>query len=411
MKKITDMLRLKFASEKQQPPPQASADQALLPLEAAADTQAEPDDLPALLPIDPSDSEQPRVNARHLHKFLEIGKDFSTWIKDRIETAGFVENEDFTVGSPNPGNQSGRGGDRRSREYWLTLDMAKELSMLERNARGRQARRYFIECEKRLRQSARQSLDMSDPLVTARLFIEAEEGRRAALLENARVKVDLQVSEIKNEALTQKLATQAEQVDMLADKVASNTESVLIEAFARSTADVLGYGRTDLFAYLRRKGFLLRRPHNDPSAEMINAGYFVRELNVPYVDPESSSVKVSSTTKLTPAGTKWLLKYMSHDEDTALRRMLASRKYDYTNLGCLKGYELYRDGSPLARTLGENDRQKAILYSVHSTGRVGVKSWTCSRQGLHGVDIGTGSTIYEALVNLANQNKKVSEHT
>lgn len=409
MKKITDMLRFKFASDKAQTPPQAVPDQALLPL--AADVQVEPADLPALLPIDPSDSEQPRVNARHLHKFLEIGKDFSTWIKDRIETVGFVENEDFTVDSPNLGNQSGRGGDRRSREYWLTMDMAKELSMLERNARGRQARRYFIECEKQLRQVARQALDMSDPLVTARLFIEAEECRRAALLENARVKVDLQVAEIKNEALTQKLVAQAEQVELLSDKLASNAESVLIESFARSTADVLGYGRTDLFAYLRRKGFLLRRPRNDPSAEMISAGYFVKELNVAYVDHKNDAVRNSTTTKLTPTGAKWLLKYMSRDDDTALRRMLASRKYDYTNLGCLRGYELYKDGSAIARELGENDRKRAILYSSHATTRAGIKSWTVSRQGLLGVDIGTGSTIYEALVNLANQNKKVSTHS
>lgn len=93
------------------------------------------------------------INARDLHAFLEVGRDFSTWIKDRIAEYGFLEGQDFMkIGSPKRGNQIGRGGDRRSSEYFLSLDMAKELSMVERNDQGRRARRYFIECEKRLRQ-------------------------------------------------------------------------------------------------------------------------------------------------------------------------------------------------------------------------------------------------------------------
>ena len=78
------------------------------------------------------------VNARDLHAFLEVGKDFSTWMKDRIEQYGFIENQDF-VCSPISGNE-GRGGHNR-KDYHATLDMAKELAMVERNERGRQARR------------------------------------------------------------------------------------------------------------------------------------------------------------------------------------------------------------------------------------------------------------------------------
>ena len=90
------------------------------------------------------------VNARDLHAFLEVGKDFSTWIKGRIQQYGFVENQDFVcfpiLGSK---NLDGRGGHNR-KDYHLTLDMAKELAMVERTPKGRQARRYFIECEKAL---------------------------------------------------------------------------------------------------------------------------------------------------------------------------------------------------------------------------------------------------------------------
>ena len=87
---------------------------------------------------------QQTVNARELHAFLENRDHFATWIKDRIEQYGFVENQDFVSFSEIPEN-----GGRRI-EYALSLDMAKELSMVERNAKGKQARQYFIDCEKRL---------------------------------------------------------------------------------------------------------------------------------------------------------------------------------------------------------------------------------------------------------------------
>ena len=86
------------------------------------------------------------VDARQLHAFLGVGRDFSTWIADRIQEYDFVEGEDF---SPVLGKS--RGG-RPSIEYFLTLDMAKELAMVERTAKGREARRYFIDCERQLRQ-------------------------------------------------------------------------------------------------------------------------------------------------------------------------------------------------------------------------------------------------------------------
>ena len=89
------------------------------------------------------------VNARELHTFLELGRDFSNWIKARIAQYGFEEGEDFILIRQN-GRTKNQGGDRRSMNYFLTLDMAKELAMVERNEKGKQARRYFIDCEKQL---------------------------------------------------------------------------------------------------------------------------------------------------------------------------------------------------------------------------------------------------------------------
>ncbi|EMQ4393216.1 antA/AntB antirepressor family protein [Escherichia coli] len=90
------------------------------------------------------------VNARDLQTFLGVGKRFASWITERIAEYGFVENQDYILVSPNR-EIKGRGGDRRSKDYHLTLDTAKETAMVERNEKGRQIRRYFIECEKKLR--------------------------------------------------------------------------------------------------------------------------------------------------------------------------------------------------------------------------------------------------------------------
>ncbi|MBB4076619.1 phage anti-repressor protein [Bartonella fuyuanensis] len=88
------------------------------------------------------------VNARELHTFLEVNIRFNDWISRRIEEYSFQENQDFvSFGKNLPQPKSGR----LSTEYHITLDMAKELSMVERNEKGRQTRRYFTECEKKLK--------------------------------------------------------------------------------------------------------------------------------------------------------------------------------------------------------------------------------------------------------------------
>lgn len=87
-------------------------------------------------------------NARDLHKFLGVGKRFASWIKERIAEYEFLENHDYVIISQNR-EKIGRG--RPTTDYHLTLDTAKELAMVERNDKGRQVRRYFIDCEKRLR--------------------------------------------------------------------------------------------------------------------------------------------------------------------------------------------------------------------------------------------------------------------
>lgn len=90
---------------------------------------------------------QQLCDARDLHDFLGVGRDFSNWLKGRLDQYGFVEGEDFS-----PILAKSTGG-RPSVDYHLTLDMAKELAMVENNEQGRQVRRYFIAMERQARDS------------------------------------------------------------------------------------------------------------------------------------------------------------------------------------------------------------------------------------------------------------------
>lgn len=92
------------------------------------------------------------INARELHEALKVSTRFQDWIKRRIADYGFTENEDYTCFSnlrstENTGLNRFWGGQNKI-EYHITLDMAKELCMLERSELGQQARRYFIRMEK-----------------------------------------------------------------------------------------------------------------------------------------------------------------------------------------------------------------------------------------------------------------------
>lgn len=122
------------------------------------------------------------VNARDLHAFLESKQDFSTWMKKRISDYGFVENIDYIVFHNSVGNPL---GGRPAKEDHISLDMAKELSMVERNEKGKQVRQCFIECERRILQL---QLHIQTLLPTkkelALMVIRAEEEKEQLLLEN-----------------------------------------------------------------------------------------------------------------------------------------------------------------------------------------------------------------------------------
>ena len=107
----------------------------------------------------------PTVNLRDLHGALGVGRQFSHWVQDRIVKYGFSEGVDFVteLGEPNLAIQVSHGGSRTpSIEYHATLDMAKELAMVENSDKGRAVRRYFIEVEKKFKAGASAKIDVRD---------------------------------------------------------------------------------------------------------------------------------------------------------------------------------------------------------------------------------------------------------
>lgn len=86
------------------------------------------------------DTDKPTVSGRELHEALEVKSKYADWFKNMC-AYGFTENEDYTAISKNLEN----GG--RTIEHAITIPMAKEICMLQRNDKGKQFRQYFIRVE------------------------------------------------------------------------------------------------------------------------------------------------------------------------------------------------------------------------------------------------------------------------
>ncbi|MHB9949521.1 hypothetical protein CF055_10670 [Clostridium botulinum] len=101
------------------------------------------------LPIYKNQNNKKLVSGRDLHEFLEIGTQYTKWF-ERMREYGFEENQDFLAISQK--RLTAQGNETTYIDHAVNLDMAKEISMLQRNEKGRQARKYFIAVEKKLKE-------------------------------------------------------------------------------------------------------------------------------------------------------------------------------------------------------------------------------------------------------------------
>jgi len=113
------------------------------------------------------------VDARELHEFLESKQEFAHWIKGRVKHYGFTQGIDFTTFDNSVKAETTY---INTKEYILTIDMAKEISMVERNEKGKQARTYFIDCERKAKAIATDpSAALNDPATMRGLLLTYSE--------------------------------------------------------------------------------------------------------------------------------------------------------------------------------------------------------------------------------------------
>lgn len=201
-------------------------------------------------------NDQQLVSARDLHKKLGLKKQFTDWVKQNFKD--FEENADFmftpqSVNMPN-------GGTKRIKDYVLTIDMAKELCMMSKTAKGSEVRKYFIQVEK--------NWNNPDMIV-----------QRALAIQNSKV----QLLEHKNKLLEDKNAKQAEKIAKDADDVVfakairySHHAISISELAEILTQNGFVIGRNQLFQLLRNVKYLShqRNTWNLPMTDKVKRGYF-----------------------------------------------------------------------------------------------------------------------------------------
>lgn len=225
---------------------------------------------------------QQAVSARELHAFLESKRDFSNWIKNRIEKYGFIENQDFILLN-NFGEQTGRGGHNKV-EYALTMDTAKELAMVEGNEKGKQARRYFIEIEKKAKKLA--------------LGVPQSYSEALKLAYEQSVKIEEQQKQIQAQA---PLVTFAQALQI-------SEHSILIGEMAKILKqNGINIGQNRLFEWLREHNYLMTRGEqkNLPTQRALDLELF--KIKTTTINNPDGSVRLTRTTKITPTGQKYFI--------------------------------------------------------------------------------------------------------
>jgi anti-repressor protein len=211
------------------------------------------------------------VDARDLHAALGNGDHFATWMRDRIRQFDFTQGSDFVSYS----EKTEKGAPRT--EYAVSLDMAKELAMVERSPKGKEVRQYFIECERRAKGTVPALLpDFSNPAIAARAWAEQYERRDIA---------ERQVAVLEPKAVA-------------LDRLTAADEMILISDAAKRLDKPI----KDVFAWLRANKWIFRRAGSKRDigyADKLRAGLLVHKYHtVPQDDgPEVLKEQVHLTPK------------------------------------------------------------------------------------------------------------------
>ncbi len=194
------------------------------------------------------DNDRPTVLGRDLHEKLEIKTRYNDWFARMCEF-GFVENQDYICYS-NLSSENQRGGQNKI-DHQMTLDMAKQICMIQRSELGRQYREYFLEIERKWNDPV---TSMARSLIYANRQLETVTGQ----LEAANRQIEADRPKV-----------------VFANAVSASEGAILVRDMAKilkqNGADEVG-GEKKLFAWLREHGYLTLT--NQPMQRYLNQGLF-----------------------------------------------------------------------------------------------------------------------------------------
>ena len=234
------------------------------------------------------DTDKPTVSGRELHEALGINTRYTQWF-GRMAEYGFTENEDFWTAHKNVIRSDGTEMPQVQLEHSLTIPMAKELCMLQRNEKGKQFRQYFIKVEEA----------WNSPEMVMKRALEI---------------ANRKVEELKQRTFT--LETQIEQDKpkvLFAQAVETAHTSILIGDLAKILKqNGVQTGQKRLFEQLRQEGYLMKggSSHNMPTQRAMEMGLF--EVKESTINNPDGSIRINKTTKVTGKGqTYFINKFLS----------------------------------------------------------------------------------------------------
>lgn len=247
-----------------------------------------------LIKVD-TNQDRPTVLGRGLHEFLEVGTPYHIWFPRMCEY-GFVENVDYQAFEQKCSKPT---GGRPSLDHQLTIDMAKEISMLQRTERGKQARQYFISIEKKWNSP---EAIMARALQIANRQLEDAKGQLALL-------------ETKNQALLEQAEEDRPKV-LFAHSVQASKTSVLVREMAKILRqNSIETGERRLYAWLRDNGYLIKKSGSDynmPTQRSMELGIF--EIKESTVNAPDGTVLIARTPKVTGKGQIYFVNKFKQEE-------------------------------------------------------------------------------------------------
>ena len=234
------------------------------------------------------ESENPTVSARELHEKLHIGTKFTTWF-ERMKEYGFSEGKEFF---PKLGETSEQGG-RPQTDFEISVDMAKQICMIQRTPEGKQCRQYLLDLEKAWNTPEQV---MARALKIANRTIDSLKEHNTKLIEDC-------------ERMKPK--------EIFADAVSSSKTSILIGDLAKLICqNGCQIGQKRLFEWMRANGYLILRKGSDynmPTQRSMEMGLFeIKEST--HLNGDGLNV-ISKTPKVTGKGQQYFInKFMKQAE-------------------------------------------------------------------------------------------------